>query len=299
MKAERRHELKHNELADWLGETASNVKPHANGVIAGLAVLAAIVLGSIWYFSGEAASSSRAWSEYFDAFNTREPQKVLQTLANEHSSGKASWWAQLAVADMNLGEGASLLYSDRENAKKHLDSAKDAYLKVEASTDPMLKNRARLGLAKVHESLCEPAKALTYYQQVADSEKDSAIGKAAAADAKRMKDSREVAFLEWFVAQTPKRPAPLPGVGGNMPGLPSSLSDQPDFGMPKLGVDQFGAGSVAPASATFPAPGTGAPAAATESTATTDDKTSEAKPADAKPGDATPAESPKTATPVP
>src|SRR4051812_39644666 len=286
MKAERRHELKHNELADWLAETATNVKPHATGVIAGVAVLAAVVLGSIWYFSGETATASRAWSEYFDAFNNREPQKTLQTLASDQSGGKAAWWAQLAVADINLGEGAALLYSDRTAAKQHLDVAKDAYLKVEASADPMLKNRARLGLAKVYESMCEPAKALTYYQQVADSEKDSAIGKAAAADAKRMKDSREVAFLEWFVAQTPKRPAPLPGVGGNMPGLPSSLSDQPDFGMPKLGVDQFGAGSVAPASATFPAPGTGAPAAATESTATTDDKTSEAKPADAKPGDA-------------
>jgi hypothetical protein len=294
MKAERRHELKHNELADWLSDTATNAKPHANAVIAGVAILAAVVLGSIWYFSGEAASSSRAWSEYFDAFNSREPQKVLQTLADEHSAGKASWWAQLAVADMNLGEGASLLYSDRENAKKHLDAAKDAYLKVEASADPMLKNRARLGLGKVHESLCEPAKALTYYQQVADSEKDSAIGKAAAADAKRMKDSREVAFLEWFVAQTPKRPAPLPGVGGSGPGMPSGLSDQPDFGMPKLGVDQFGAGSVAPASATFPAPGTAAPAAATEPPATTDDKTS-----DAKPSDASPTESPKSAAPVP
>ena len=54
--------------------------------------------------------------------------------------------------------------------------------------------------------MCQPDKALSYYQQVADSEKDSAIGKAAAADAKRMKDSREVAFLEWFANQTQQKP---------------------------------------------------------------------------------------------
>jgi hypothetical protein len=138
--------------------------------------------------------------------------------------------------------------------------------------------------------MCQPDKALSYYQQVADSEKDSAIGKAAAADVKRMKDLREVAFLEWFANQTPKRPAPLPGVGGNVPGLPGDLSERPDFGLPKLGVDQFGAGGVAPASASFPAAGTATPAATTEVTPPGEEKPSDAKPSDTKANDTKPAE---------
>ena len=91
MKAERRHELKHNELADWLADSIQGVKPHATGVLVGLAVLAAIVLGSVWYFSGETAAASRAWSQYFYAFNERDPQKVLQNLATEQSGSKAAW----------------------------------------------------------------------------------------------------------------------------------------------------------------------------------------------------------------
>src|SRR3954465_14966740 len=121
MKAERRHELKHNELADWIGELAEGVKPHATGVLIGLAILAAVVLGSVWYFSGETAAASRAWSQYFYAFSERDPQKVLQNLASEQSGSKAAWWALEAVADMNVGEGAALLYSDRAEAKKRLE----------------------------------------------------------------------------------------------------------------------------------------------------------------------------------
>ena len=54
-----------------------------------------------------------------------------------------------------------------------------------------LKTRAQLGLGKVYESLCMPDKAFEYYEKVAKHEKDSAIGKAAAADAKRMKMGKE------------------------------------------------------------------------------------------------------------
>src|SRR5205823_2727018 len=150
---------------------------------------------------------------------------------------KAAWWALEAVGDMNLGEGAALLYSDRGVAQDRLNAAEKAYKQVEASDDPLLKSRARLGLAKVYESLCKPDEAYKYYKLVADSEKDSAIGKAATADAARMKDSREVAFLDWFAKQTPRRPAPMSGMGPNVPGLPKELSDRPDIEIPSSALD--------------------------------------------------------------
>jgi len=290
MKAERRHELKHNELADWIGELAEGVKPHATGVLIGLAILAAVVLGSVWYFSGETAAASRAWSQYFYAFSERDPQKVLQNLASEQSGSKAAWWALEAVADMNVGEGAALLYSDRAEAKKRLEAAKEAYLKVESAGDPMLKTRARLGLGKVYESLCEPEKAREYYDKVASSEKDSAIGKAAAADARRMKDSREVEFLAWFDKQTPKRPAPFPGVGGTTPGLPSSLPDRPDVNLSKF-IDSVGTSADVPPPPIFPPPAAAPPTATPPETATPeaaktgDSKSAAVPPATPDPGE--------------
>lgn len=300
MKAERRHELKHNELADWITELLEGMKPHATGVLVGLAVLALLVLGSVWYFSGETAAASRAWSQYFYAFNEREPQKVLQNLATEQSGSKAAWWALAAVADMNLGEGAGLLYSDRTEAKKRLEVAKDAYLKVEASGEPMLRTRARLGLGKVYESLCEPDKARDYYEKVAASEKDTAIGKAAAADAKRMKEVREVEFLAWFDKQTPKRPPPFPGVGGPTPGLPSDLPERPDMALPKLGLGDIGSGTPAVPPPTFPQPASSLPATVPADAAAAQEaaKTGESKPPESAPPGAPGGESQKATTPA-
>lgn len=284
MKAERRHELKHNELADWIGELAEGLKPHATGVLIGLAILAAIVLGSVWYFNLETATASRAWSQYFYAFNERDPQKVLHNLATEQSGSKAAWWALEAYADINSGEGAALLYSDRAEAKKRLEAAKEAYLKVEGSGDPMLKTRAQLGLGKVYESLCDPEKAREYYDKVATSQKDLAIGKAAAADANRMKDTREVEFLAWFEKQTPKRPAPMPGVGGMSPALPTDLPDRPTIPFPKLDLGNIGSSADVPPPPSFPAPGTVVPTTTPPDAAAPDAaKTGEAKPADTPP----------------
>src|SRR5438874_2472505 len=159
MKAERRHELKHNELADWLGERMEMLKPHATGILLGGTLLVVLILGGIWYFGGENQAAAQAWSEYFSALNDRQPQTVLQRLATEQSGSKAAWWALEALGDMNLGEGAALLYSDRNEAQKRLEAAERAYKQVEASDDPLLKSRARLGLAKVYESLCKPDEA--------------------------------------------------------------------------------------------------------------------------------------------
>jgi tetratricopeptide (TPR) repeat protein len=256
MKAERRHELKHNELSDWLGQWVEALKPHATGVLLGLVLLGAMVMGGVWYFSGESQTAARSWSRYFASFNEREPQKALEELAQQQSGSTAAWWALMSVGDMHLGQGAALLYSDRAEAQKHLEQAKAAYLRVEAAEAPLLKNRARLGLAKVYESLCQPDDARKYYEQVASNDKASAIGKAAAADAIRLKDPREIAFLEWFVKQTPKRPAPLPGFGGAIPGLPNDLPERPDISLPKnLGLDSIGATPPAAPGPSFPAPG--------------------------------------------
>jgi tetratricopeptide (TPR) repeat protein len=262
MKAERRHELKHNELADWIGERMETLKPHASGILLGGVLLVVLVLGGIWYFGGENQASASAWSEYFGAVNERDPRKVLQNLATEKSGSKAAWWALESLGDMNLSEGAALLHTDRSEAKKRLEAAEQAYKQVEASDDPMLKARARLGLAKVYESQFNGEKAVEYYELVAKSQKDTAIGKAAAEDARRLKDPRELEFLAWFKDQTPKRPAPFPGIGGAVPGLPNDLPERPDIGLPKsFGLDSIGTPASPDSTPAFPAPGATLPTA--------------------------------------
>jgi len=293
MKSERRHELKHNELADWLGERMQAFQPHATAVLLGAALLFAAVIGSIWYFGGENQAAATGWSKYFSAINDREPAAVLAKLASEKSGSKAELWSYQAMGDMQLGQGAAMLHSDRTEAQKLLQQAEASYKQVENATDPMLRARARLGLAKVYESLCKPEEARKYYESAADVSKSSAIGKAAAADAQRLKDSRQVAFLEWFAKQQPKRPAPMPGPGFGSPGLPGSLPDRPDISLPGgVGLGNFGSALPPETPSSFPPPATTSPTAEPPATTSPDaakSSPSEPEPA-AKPDDAKSAE---------
>ena len=80
MKAERRHELKHNELADWLGERMEILKPHATGILLGVVLLVLLVLGGVLYFSGESRAAATAWSDYFGALNEEQDELMTEVL---------------------------------------------------------------------------------------------------------------------------------------------------------------------------------------------------------------------------
>src|SRR5438477_4737550 len=52
MKADRREELKHNELADWFGERLEAVQPHFGPILLAGALIVCGVLGGFWYLGG-------------------------------------------------------------------------------------------------------------------------------------------------------------------------------------------------------------------------------------------------------
>lgn len=273
MKSVRRHELQTNELADWLGEHLKAIKPYATQISVGVVAIAAAVLLGTWWFGSSERVTALGWSDYFGALNGREPEKALEAVVAGKTGSAAALWAKQAVGDMNLELGSLRLFSDRAEARKLLDKAKAAYEQVEAaaSGQPDLLARAQLGLGKVHESLCQPDEAHKYYQRAAASSRDSAIRKLSEASAARMKREREVALLAWFDQQTPKKPPPLPGFGGETPGLPSDLPERPDISFPgSTSLGEIGGGLPAepppalplPASAATPEPNA-APAATT------------------------------------
>jgi tetratricopeptide (TPR) repeat protein len=256
-----RHEREHNELADWMAERLEVLRPYGTQIaVAAILVVVAIAAG-VYYFNTERQVASKDWAEYFAAFDEREPEKSLESLYNSKPTSPAGLWAAQTLGDMNLGQGAGLLFIDREQATEKLEAAKGFYKKAEAGhSDLNLAARARLGLGKVHEAMCQPEEALKYYKQVADDQKGTAIGEAAAKAVKRMENPRTVEMLAWFATQTPKKPAPLPGSGGGIPGLPNDLPDRPDLSLPPgLGLDDIGSGISAGPDLTLPPPGTTPP----------------------------------------
>jgi len=235
MKAEKRHEIEKNVLADWLGEQIEAVKPYAPTI--GIALVGGIcaILLVIYLVGTGGAASARAWSAYFSAINDRDPELPLEAFVKQMPNSPASLWAVQAMGDINLSHGSQQLFSDREEAKKSLDRAKVALERVEAEAkDPLLKTRSRLSLGKLYESLCQPEEAKKYYELVVKDEKDSAVGKVAQRAVKRLSDPREVELLAWFAEQKPRKPVPGLGSGG-LPGLPNDLPERPDLSLPGLG----------------------------------------------------------------
>lgn len=286
-----RHEREHNELADWMAERLEAFRPHATQITIVALIILVAVLGAIYYFGTENQASATDWSEYFAAFNQREPEKALEKLHKDKPNSPAGLWAAQTLGDMNVSRGAGLMFSDRERAKDHLDKADAFYKQVEAGAkDTALVARARLGLGKVYESLCKPEEALRYYQMVAASEKDSAIGKVAQRAAQRMEDPRQVELLAWFATQEPKRPAPLTGPGGGLPGLPNDLPDRPDISPPS-GLDlDIGTGAPEAPGPSLPQPGTTTP----EETKPEEAKPDKPQPDAPKSEEGKPAEKPAT-----
>ena len=283
-----RHEREHNELADWLAEHLEAVKPYTTHIAVAAIVIAVGVIGSIYYFSTEKQLTAKDWSDYRAALNDREPEKALQKFYDSKPTSAAGLWAAQTLGDIELSQGATEMFRDRERARELLDKAKAHYKLVEAGApdaapDSELLARARLGLGKVHEALCEPEEALKYYKLVAENEKESALGKAGAKAARRMEDPRDVALLAWFAQQTPKKAAPLGGPGGGIPGLPNDLPDRPDISVPGLDLDNIGTGLPETPEPTLPLPGTTPPPPPEG------EEPADPKPEDAKPETSTPA----------
>jgi hypothetical protein len=309
MKSERRHELQQNELADWLGEKIEALRPYGTQIALGVTgAIVALLLG-IWLFRGDDSVAASSWSSYFSALNVqRERGQALEEVSKNLAS--PGLWAKMSIADAAAQEGGRAMFTDRNEAKKQLDKAKAAYEAVESGArDAMLKARAQLGLAKVYESLCKPEEAKSYYEKAAEGLKGTALGKAAAADAARMKNPDQVALLEWFAAQTPKRPAPFPGMGGSIPGLPNDLPARPDLSVPNfgtpggLGLDNIGTGTPTAPGPELPLPGTTTPGTTTPGATTPGTTTPgtttppEATPAPGTPAPGTPATTPPSALP--
>jgi hypothetical protein len=212
MKAERRHELQHNELADWLAGVIDQTKPHAGVIVAviGAAILAVVAFA---YFSrGGDARRGPAWDAYFQAaeIETFEQRvKDLERVAKDHPGTPAGLWAQITAGDARLLEGTNKSYKDRlageEEISKAIDNFKnveEAAAKLPAAQSEELRLRAMWGLAQAHEALSEPQEAIEQYEQIAKLWPESAFGKTSAVQAKKLSAMED--WFAWYAKVDPK-----------------------------------------------------------------------------------------------
>jgi hypothetical protein len=238
MKAERKHELEHNELDDLLVKGSTFLRE--NGVLI-IAVAGVLILGVVLYWALLAprpiTADAGLWEEYVLALSDEDPEKELQDFIDDedragHSSSPPVLWARLSLGNLKLSKGTRKLFEDREAALDSLEEAEKNFLAVEKNAARIveLRDRAWLGLAEVYESQSKPEEARKYYAMVAKNSPESPLGKLGARGERRMAQSNNQEFLTWFAQQKPiKKPATgLPPIDFNDP------PEVPGFSVPPL-----------------------------------------------------------------
>jgi tetratricopeptide (TPR) repeat protein len=219
MKAERRHELQHNELADWVAEVFERLKPYSRA-IAGVAVAAAVLLTAYVVLSSRAErKQSTAWTDYYAAIQAPQDsiEAELESVSRDHDNVPAGRWAEVALADLKLGEGINLLFKDKAAAEKKLKSAISHYEAVIPNADdPLLVARARFGLARAYESLGQLDEAKTTYEEIVRASGTNAYVTIAKSRLEDLNRESTQEFYAWFAKQEPipVPDTPLPGTPG-------------------------------------------------------------------------------------
>lgn len=239
MKAERRHELQHNELADWIAEVAERLRPYTRAIVG--VVLAALVLFIVysWLTARRESSERTAWDEYYDALEVQSSEtaiKELHGVVERHGDTTAGSWAKVTLADYQLLEGVDQLFTDKDEGLKKIDQAVEHYEAVaKGATDSLLAARAQFGLARAYEAQGDLEKAREAYQSVVQMDASRAYAVPAEERLEQLKGGSAAEFYAWFKQQEPvplPPSPPLPGTPGERPAFdPSNLSPSGDVNL--------------------------------------------------------------------
>jgi len=239
MKAERKHELEHNELDDLLVKTMHVLRE--NGLVIAIVIIGLAIGAGVyaWRMTAQSISADAGlWENYFLALSdSKDAERELESLIDEQDRrGQAAalpvLWARLSLGDLKLSQGTRKLFENRDDALQSLEEAEVNFQAVEkhAARNPELRDRARLGLAEVYESLSRPEDARKYYGMVAKVAPDSPLGKLAIRGERRMAQKNNQEFLTWFAQQKPiKKPGSVTPF--DMKDM-KDPSDIPDFSVP-------------------------------------------------------------------
>jgi hypothetical protein len=220
MKAERRHELQQNELADRLGDMIATAREYSQAII-GTVLLVVVVLGAYLYFTGSSRRKEDAsWNAYIKATDAAmRPGGQLNPLielTNQYPTTTGGLWGRLALADIQFQNGVTQLFENRAQANLFLTSAVDNYAKLRSDTsDRMLQARATMGLARSYEALNRLSNArLEYDALIARYPNDVWVDEAKRRSADLERQSTRD-FYDWFARQdvkpTPTEDASIPG----------------------------------------------------------------------------------------
>lgn len=214
MKAEHRKELMTNSLATRVGEAIQSMKegPSRGTIFLLVAAAVIVILVLIWrYFSTSAEESESArWLRWASLSSPEQLKNFADDKdAQSHLPGRL---ARLEDARRLLHDGLRDLGgvgATRSQALDNLKQSAQLYDKLvdECADKPLLHQQALLGAAKAHEGAGEIDQARRYYQQLADKHGQTAVGREAGDQIKRLDEADKSGALKALRDEYLSRPA--------------------------------------------------------------------------------------------
>jgi hypothetical protein len=239
MKSERRHELQHNELAQWLIKSIEAVKPYQNLILV-LVVAGVVGLGSYrWWSWNTSTQSARAWDEV----NTGLAAAIsgggldnLMRVAETFHDTSAGRTAAVLSADLYLDGGCNQLFVSKAPAQQDLSKAMALYEpEIKPDLPPELVQRATFGLARAKESKGDLPAAEEDYREIVRKWPNGAYSKSAQQRLDDLARPETKRMYDDFAHFDPK-PAfsKEPGLPGDLPNFDEkSLPDEGPVNSPK------------------------------------------------------------------
>jgi len=221
MKSEERHQLQENTLIHLLESGAEKVRPYTTLIFGGISVLlGAMIVWSVWS-QRQAAKTSEAWDQYEVAMTRQddiERSDLLDLATSEQFGGSmVSEWAYLAYADRQLRQAAEFYLVNREASLDRLEEVANIYQQLaKGAATQDLRDRARLGLARVLEMQNKPDEAREAYVLIT-----GPLSNYAAERAEQLDSPSAKAAADWLAT------ADLPS--SSLPNSPGTPGARPDF----------------------------------------------------------------------
>ncbi|MDR2439874.1 MAG: hypothetical protein LBE12_10955 [Planctomycetaceae bacterium] len=154
MDSNRRHQLAQNELAYWFFTQYEEwIKPNAYWISGGIIVIFVLLTG-MWGFSGiSERNKAQIWNGYYTAIHSENSTDTLELLL-ETLKGTIAEQTRLTLAQIRLGEGCHLLFSDKSKATELLEKSIEQFQYLQKNAkDQDIVLQAGFGLAQSWETL--------------------------------------------------------------------------------------------------------------------------------------------------
>ncbi|MDR2116990.1 MAG: hypothetical protein LBP87_11490 [Planctomycetaceae bacterium] len=214
MDSNRRHHLAQNELAYWfITQYEEWIKPNAYWIGGGtIAIL--VLLGAFFGSAGISEwNKAQIWNGYYTAIHSENSADALELLA-ETSKGSIAEQTRLTLAQIRLGEGCHLSFSDKLKAIELLEkSIKQFQFLQKNAKDKDILLQASFGLAQSWETLAalrvgnnDLAEAEKEYKKIAEQQSDEFLAQKAKKQLLLISRANTQKFFELAAAKIIEQP---------------------------------------------------------------------------------------------